>query len=83
MNVKRAGGPMRVKTSITLPKDLLEEIDHLEKNRSAWLERAARQYLAGIARDHRTAKDVALLKKHADRLNAEAADVLGYQGLPE
>ena len=32
---------VRVKTSITLPADLLERVDRIDSNRSAFLERAA------------------------------------------
>jgi hypothetical protein len=39
---------VKVKTSITLPDDLLEEIDRAGSNRSSFLEKVARQYLAQI-----------------------------------
>jgi metal-responsive CopG/Arc/MetJ family transcriptional regulator len=74
---------MRVKTSVTLPSTLLEEIDSLDTNRSAFLERAARMYLAQVAKTLRDASDAALLERNADRLNKEAADVLDYQEMPE
>lgn len=67
---------MRVKTSVTLSGDLLAEIDRLDDNRSAFLERAARQ--AG-----RDARDVAIIERNVKRLNQDALDVLEYQGLPE
>jgi hypothetical protein len=56
---------VRVKTSVTLPAERLKSIDRAESNRSAFTERAAR--------------DVALINANADRLNAEAMDVLDYQ----
>jgi metal-responsive CopG/Arc/MetJ family transcriptional regulator len=74
---------MRVKTSVTLPSSLLEEIDRLNSNRSAFLEEAALAYLAQNAKKSREAKDAAIIDKHANRLNREAADVLEYQTLPE
>ena len=74
---------MRVKTSVTLPSALLDKIDRHTGNRSAFLEQAATLYLAQSAKCDRDAKDVAILNKHADRLNREAADVLEYQDLPE
>ncbi|MFN0105912.1 MAG: hypothetical protein ACKV2U_27975 [Bryobacteraceae bacterium] len=74
---------MKVKTSVTLSSTLLEEIDSRDSNRSAFLERAARLYLAQEAKSGRDAKDAALLERNAERLNKEAADVLEYQGLPE
>lgn len=74
---------MKVKTSVTLPSTLLEEIDSLNTNRSAFLEEAARMYLAQVAKTRRDASDAALLDRNADRLNKEAADVLDYQEMPE
>ena len=76
-------GGMKVKTSVTLPSTLLEEIDRLNSNRSAFFEQAARLYLAQGARHVRDAKDAAILERNAERLNREAADVLEYQDLPE
>ena len=74
---------MRVKTSITLPDDLLRQIDREEPNRSAFLEKAARRYLQDVAKVKRRKADAAILEKFADRLNLEAADVLEYQSIPE
>ena len=72
---------MKAKTSVTLPVDLLAAIDREASNRSAFLERAARQYLAQTQRNRRQAKDAAILDRHASRLNKEALDVLQYQDL--
>jgi metal-responsive CopG/Arc/MetJ family transcriptional regulator len=73
---------VRVKTSITLPEDLLKTIDKTDPNRSAFIERAARAYLARLEKAQRDARDVEIINANADRLNAEAMDVLEYQGLP-
>ena len=73
---------MRVKTSVTLPKDLLKSIDRADTNRSAFLERAARIYLAQIEKCRRDALDIQIINRHAKRLNDEAGDVLEYQRLP-
>ena len=73
---------MRVKTSVTLPKDLLTRIDRTDRNRSAFVERAARAYLAALERARRDTRDREILDLHSKRMNAEAADVLEYQGLP-
>jgi metal-responsive CopG/Arc/MetJ family transcriptional regulator len=70
---------MRVKTSVTLPSALLLEIDRLEANRSAFLEKAAHAYLATVAKSQRNARDAAILERNTDRLNQEASDVLEYQ----
>jgi metal-responsive CopG/Arc/MetJ family transcriptional regulator len=73
---------VRVKTSITLPEDLLDRLDRVDKNRSALLERAARAWLAHLERRMRDQKDVEIIDRNADRLNHEAMDVLGYQQMP-
>ena len=73
---------MRVKTSITLPQELLASIDRVNSNRSAFVELAARAYLAQIEKERRDAKDRQIIEKNVDRLNAEAMDVLGYQRIP-
>ena len=73
---------MRVKTSITLPEDLLDRLDRVDKNRSALLERAAIAWLAHFERQMRDRKDLEIIDRNADRLNREALDVLGYQQVP-
>jgi metal-responsive CopG/Arc/MetJ family transcriptional regulator len=73
---------MRVKTSVTLPSTLLEEIDRVDSNRSAFLEKAAVSYLARRAKAERDARDAAILDRVAGELN-EQSDVLEFQGLPE
>jgi len=73
---------VRVKTSITLPKELLGRLDRVDKNRSALLERAARAYLIQLERQARDLRDIAIIDRAADRLNREALDTLDYQQLP-
>ena len=75
-------GGMRVKTSVTLPSALLEQIDRIDSNRSAFLERAALAYLARKAKTERDAQDAAILDRVAEELNQQS-DVLEFQGLPE
>lgn len=65
---RRYSDGMRVKTSITLPQALLEEIDSNGGNRSAFLERASRMYLAQTAKSGRNARDAALLDRRAEYL---------------
>ena len=74
---------MRVKTSITLPDDLLREIDRENPNRSAFIETAARKLLRATERGRRQRRDTAIINRNAKRLNREAADVLEYQSIPE
>jgi metal-responsive CopG/Arc/MetJ family transcriptional regulator len=73
---------VRVKTSITLPSELLGRLDRIDKNRSALLERAARAYLARLESEERDRRDIEIIDRNADRLNREAADTLEYQQLP-
>lgn len=73
---------MRVKTSITLPKELLGRLDRIDRNRSALLERAALAYLAQLERRARDLKDIEIIDRNAERLNREAMDTLEYQRLP-
>ena len=73
---------MRVKTSITLPEDLVASIDRVDSNRSAFMERAARVYLAQLRKAEREARDAAIINANAARLNEETKDVLGYQVWP-
>jgi len=72
---------VRVKTSITLPKELLGRLDQIDKNRSALLERAARAYLAQLEGQARDRKDIEIIDRIAERLNREAMDTLEYQKL--
>ena len=73
---------MKEKTSVTLSADVLAGIDRLsgsKHSRSAVIERVLRQYLAARARAKADARDLEILKRAADELNAEAEDVLDYQ----
>lgn len=73
---------MKVKTSITLSKELLKEIDAIitrSGNRSVFIEEAIRAYLAGEKRKMRNKNDADILERAAGDLNKEAEDVLSYQ----
>ena len=73
---------MKVKTSITLSEELLEQIDLLptpHQNRSAFLETAAWVYIEQLRREEQAARDLEILNRRADYLNAELADALQYQ----
>ncbi|MBI1735773.1 MAG: ribbon-helix-helix protein, CopG family [Candidatus Rokubacteria bacterium] len=76
---------MKVKTSITLSRDLLEEIDARAgagASRSEFIEEALRTFLAQARREERSARDIEILNRRADALNREALDVLAYQVIP-
>ena len=73
---------MKEKTSVTLSTDVLAEIDRLagaKYSRSALIERVLRRYIKSRAHAEIQARDVERINRAADRLNAEAADVLEYQ----
>jgi metal-responsive CopG/Arc/MetJ family transcriptional regulator len=77
---------MKEKTSITLSKDVLAGIDQLTgsgNSRSAVIESVLRRYLRERKRAEAHAHDLKLINRAAEQLNAEAADVLGYQASVE
>ena len=76
---------MKVKTSITLTEELLHAIDEQtgpRKNRSDFIEKAVRAYIAQAVRSAKNARDLETINRCADHLNEEAADVLSYQIIP-
>ena len=73
---------MEIKTSITLSNEVIEAIDlHIGqyRSRSEFLETAARYFLVQLARKEAEQRDLDIINRHADSLNAEAEDVLTYQ----
>ena len=73
---------MKVKTSITLSRDIVEKIDSLSEsygNRSALIEKAVRDFLAAREKLDRDYNDLEIINQQADTLNTEAKDVLSYQ----
>jgi metal-responsive CopG/Arc/MetJ family transcriptional regulator len=77
---------MKVKTSITLSKEILRQIDqHAEgaNNRSAFIELAVRTYLEMAKRTRRDQRDMEIINRASEKLNREAMDVLQYQAEQE
>lgn len=73
---------MKIKTSVTLSDTLLGDIDqHVGKdaNRSEFIEKAVRSYIAALVRQQQNQRDLAIINRRAARLNREAMDVLEYQ----
>lgn len=72
---------MKVKTSVSLSQELLARIDQLpgDNNRSLFLETAAWAYLEQLRREAQAARDLEILNRRADYLNAEVADALLHQ----
>ncbi len=80
--IQRYIGSMKIKTSITLSKDILEAIDlHIGayKSRSEFLETAARIFIDQLKKKEAEQRDLEILNKNSEALNHEAEDVLGYQ----
>ncbi|HYW99362.1 MAG TPA: hypothetical protein VE822_09640 [Candidatus Elarobacter sp.] len=77
---------MKEKTSVTLSKDVLKDVDRLagsKYSRSAFIERVLRRYLRDRAKAALEARDLERLNSGADRLNREAAEILEYQASEE
>ncbi|MFN8454950.1 MAG: ribbon-helix-helix domain-containing protein [Anaerolineae bacterium] len=73
---------MKLKTSVTLSNELVQAIDQYGqnyKNRSDFVEAAIWAFIKQIIRDQQNARDIEIINRNADRLNAEALDVLAYQ----
>lgn len=78
-------GGMKVKTSITLSRELLDAVDARTgrgRSRSEFIEAALQAFLDKSMRDERGARDLEILNRRTTRLNREAVDVLGYQVIP-
>ncbi len=73
---------MKMKTSITLAKEVVVAIEKVARegeSRSQAIERLLRQSLAVRERTAVDNRDRNIINAHADELNKEAVDVLGYQ----
>ena len=73
---------MKVKTSVTLSKDIIALIDEQaegENKRSAFIELAVRTYLEILQRQRRDQDDLRTINRLSAKLNKEAEDVLSYQ----
>lgn len=76
---------MKIKTSVSLEKSVAEALDRVVGrggSRSAAIELAVREFLERRLQQSRDAREVAIINKHAARLNREAEDVLTYQAKP-
>jgi metal-responsive CopG/Arc/MetJ family transcriptional regulator len=72
---------MKVKTPLSLSKDVLTEIDRLagsKRKRSAFIEEVLRSYLLERRKAALHSRDLRRINRAADRLNIEATDVLQY-----
>jgi metal-responsive CopG/Arc/MetJ family transcriptional regulator len=77
---------MKAKTSLTLSEDLLKTLDRMagpKTSRSSFIEQILRDFVEGHAQARRDAREVAAINRHATKLNAEMADVLAFQAIPD
>ena len=58
---------------------LIDERQAEFRSRSEFFERAARVFLAHLVKTEAEWRDLEIINQHADKLNAEAEDVLAYQ----
>jgi metal-responsive CopG/Arc/MetJ family transcriptional regulator len=73
---------MKIKTSITLTDKLVKAIEKYGAtydNRSEFIEAAIWAFIGQIIRERQNARDIEIINRKADQLNAEAEDVLTYQ----
>jgi len=73
---------MRVRTSVTLPKDLLVKVDALtgkKHKRSAIVELALRDYLAKKNDRESNKRDIEIINKNADLINKQVEETLKFQ----
>ncbi len=73
---------MKIKTSITLSREVLAELDRLVSagtNRSRLIERAVREFIANTKREQRDAADRATLNAHHEKFSRVMEETLDYQ----
>ncbi len=72
---------MKVKTSITLSEELLDDVDRAAgpESRSAFIEGVLRGFLRRRTLNQEQDRDREILDRAASALNDEASDVLEYQ----
>jgi hypothetical protein len=81
--LRRGGDPEKAITLLrSFDRELLERVDGVDSNRSAFLERAPLVYLARLEQSERDHADIAIINHHARRLNRGALETLEYQKLP-
>ncbi len=73
---------MKVKTSVSLPKDLLLSIDALagkKHQRSAIIESALRVYIASEKPKTLNKHDMQIINKNSDLINQQVSETLEFQ----
>lgn len=72
---------LKAKASVSISGNLLKVIDTLAgaEQRSAWIERAVRAYAKRELKARRRDRELELLNRHAEGLNAEGDDSARFQ----
>lgn len=73
---------MKVRTSVTLPKDLLVKVDALagkKSKRSAIVESALRDYVAKGNGRELNRRDIEIINKNAELINKQVEETLEFQ----
>ena len=73
---------MKVKTSVTLNEQIVEELDRITEegsNRSQMIERAVAEFIMRERRQLRDVRELEILNRLAGDLNEEIDDILSYQ----
>ena len=73
---------MKVKTSVTLPRELLVEVDALagkKHKRSAIVETALRDYVAKETGKELNRRDIEIINKNAEMINKQVEETLQFQ----
>jgi metal-responsive CopG/Arc/MetJ family transcriptional regulator len=76
---------MKIKTSITLSKDVIKAVDTFaasDSNRSEFIETAVRRFIKHLKRERQNSTDLEIINRKSGTLNREALDVLEYQRIP-
>lgn len=75
-------GHMKVKTSISISQETLDELDGYvsnDNNRSVLIQQAVDSWLAQRRRKARDERDVRIINENAEALNREMSEVLEFQ----
>ena len=73
---------MKVRTSVTLPKELLKKVDALTgktRKRSEIVESALRDYVAREKYKKLNTRDIEIINEHADLINKQVEETLEFQ----
>ena len=73
---------MKVRTSVTLPRELLVEVDALagkKHKRSAIVETALRDYVAKKNGNELNKRDIEIINKNAEMINKQVEETLEFQ----